>query len=219
MALPEGGIQPHDPKKHNAGARLGLIVGGGALAVFLLIRGMSGSSSSSGVSSYQEQSDIASAVAAQQQQDASSYGYGATGGAAGTSADDTSAITQAIQQGFSGLSTTPATSTTQGAQLVVPPGGSVYDPTTGAMIPGQPAPSPAQSTTYITNGQAANGASAPSASPGFAQADAPYLAPGVTAPNYALTPPKGAPAGAKWSGPKSPGSTWKGIGGGWWVKK
>jgi hypothetical protein len=42
---------------------------------------------------------------------------------------------------------------------------------------------------------------------------------GHAAPNYALTPPKSAPKGAKWSGNVKPPGNWRGIGGGWWVPK
>jgi hypothetical protein len=44
-----------------------------------------------------------------------------------------------------------------------------------------------------------------------------YVAKGAQAPSYVLTPPKGAPANAKWAGPAKPGAKWRGIGGGWWV--
>jgi hypothetical protein len=44
-----------------------------------------------------------------------------------------------------------------------------------------------------------------------------YVVRGVQAPAYVLTPPKGAPAGAKWAGSARPGANWRGIGGGWWV--
>lgn len=47
----------------------------------------------------------------------------------------------------------------------------------------------------------------------------PLVAPGVKSPSYTLTRPAGVPANAKWSGPKSPGKNWKGVGGGWWVPK
>ena len=40
---------------------------------------------------------------------------------------------------------------------------------------------------------------------------------GAAAPNYTLTPPKGAPKGAKWSGAAKPPGNWRGIGGGWWA--
>lgn len=208
MAFPEGAVQPHDPKKHNAGARMGIILGGGALAVFLLVRGMSGSSSSSGVSSSQEQSDIASAVAAQQQQDAASYGYGAGSYGSGGGGFDTS--------GTAGTSSTP---TIPNPPIAIPPGGGVYDPSTGQVVL-QPGSAPPPEIISSGNGQASNGASSPVASPGpnYAQLDAPFLAPGASAPNYALTRPSGNP-NALWSGPKSPGSGWRGVGGGWWVKK
>lgn len=203
MAFPEGAVQPHDPKKHNAGARMGLILGGGAVAVFLLVRGMSGSSSASGVSSSQEQSDIASAVAAQQQQDAASYGSSGSG-------TDTSGTT----------GTTSTTPTIPNPPIAIPPGGGVYDPNTGQVVLA-PGSAPPPEIISSGNGQAPNGASTPAASPGpnYAQLDAPYLAPGAAAPNYALTRPSGVSSSALWGGAKSPGKNWKGVGGGWWVKK
>lgn len=54
----------------------------------------------------------------------------------------------------------------------------------------------------------------------FLAQDKPFLAPGVAAaPNYKLTPPKGAPAAARWAGPHPPGPNWVGIGGGWYAPK
>lgn len=40
---------------------------------------------------------------------------------------------------------------------------------------------------------------------------------GAAAPAYTLTPPKGAPKGARWSGGAKPPGSWRGIGGGWWA--
>jgi hypothetical protein len=43
------------------------------------------------------------------------------------------------------------------------------------------------------------------------------VAPGTRAPARVLIRPKGAPANAKWAGPRRLGANWRGIGGGWWV--
>ena len=40
---------------------------------------------------------------------------------------------------------------------------------------------------------------------------------GHAAPSFVLTPPRGAPSNAKWSGNVKPPGNWRGIGGGWYV--
>lgn len=164
MALPEGGVQPHQPA-HNAKARMGVIVGGGILGVFLLIRGM-GSSSSSGASSADQ---VAQAQQAQQAADQALYGQtGATGvadnGASQAQfANDVTSALGGVQTALQNL-TAPAPAPAGDIGATAAPTQDPNAAALGGLL--------SQAITALGSGQHANIAAAPPASPGAAPAPA-----------------------------------------------
>lgn len=190
-----------------------IIIGaaGAALLLLLYLRARSSSSTNATTSSTDAQTAYNQGLQAQAAMDASAGGV--TPSTFADNGANASALGDSLTTGLQGINDT----------LNQLPGAIAAGlPAAGAGAGAAPLSvtintSPVDGTVGTGTSVAPNTSTTTAPSSGFASANHRYLAPGVSSPNYALTPPRGAPSSARWGGPAKPSGSWRGIGGGWWV--